>query len=108
MKRIGFYFFIILFLISVYKDLTAGILPDTPVNEYPAEKVERESLTGVNVQVDKGDTVLSVVEELNGQQKKLNITQIMEDFKTLNPDENPLRIVPDEYYYFPLYERGAE
>ncbi len=63
MKRLGLYIFIGLFLISIYKDLTTGLLPENTTEQTDENRVEKESLTGIRAEVDKGDTVLSVVEK---------------------------------------------
>ncbi|WP_010531008.1 hypothetical protein [Lentibacillus jeotgali] len=105
MKRLLIYFFTILLLVSIYKDLTVGTPIDSrPEIQHDTETVEQESLTAVEVQVNKGDTVLTIVEELNHQNdKELDISQIQADFKALNPNAEPLHIEPGKYYYFPLY-----
>ncbi|TRM12720.1 hypothetical protein FH966_14015 [Lentibacillus cibarius] len=110
MMRFGLYIFIILFCVSIYKDLTIGIIPDnTSMNQNIGNKMEEDKLTGISMKVDKGDTILSVVEEINDHLgNKLDISEIMADFKTLNPKADPIKIQPGETYYFPVYKKGAE
>ncbi|SFA70701.1 hypothetical protein SAMN04488072_101139 [Lentibacillus halodurans] len=104
-KKLLLYTFIILFLISVHQDLTVG----TPLNNNLDSQnnppiVEQENITFIKVQTNTGDTVLSIVEELNKQNNNdLDISQILDDFKALNPGVEPLHIQTGEYYYFPLY-----
>ncbi|MFD1363039.1 hypothetical protein [Lentibacillus salinarum] len=113
MKKINkplFYTFILLFLISVHKDLTVG----TPLNndtdgqneQNLKMSAEQETITIIKVQVQQGDTVLSIVEAINQQRNHVNqldISQVLSDFRTLNPGVEPLNIETGNYYYFPAY-----
>ncbi|TFJ94101.1 hypothetical protein [Lentibacillus salicampi] len=105
-KKLLIYIFAVLFLVSIYQDLTAG----TPLNSNPNPQkqdnrtLEQETLTAIKVKVNEGDTVLSIVEKLNDQSNRpLDISQIQTDFKALNPHVEPLHIKSGTYYYFPLY-----
>lgn len=99
------YVFIILFIVSIHKDLTVGTpLNNKPEIHYDNNTIVQESLTATKVKVNKGDTVLSIVEELDHQNdKQLDISQIQADFKALNPNVETLHIEPGKYYYFPSY-----
>ncbi|MFA1820428.1 hypothetical protein ACDX78_09640 [Virgibacillus oceani] len=102
MKKIIIYILVFLFLFSVYKDLNGGSLQNnlneqeiTPVTDYKA----------VYLKVQHGDTILSIVESINeGNMNKMDIDQIMEDFKLLNPNVQPEEVKVAHFYYFPSYE----
>ncbi|QKY69472.1 hypothetical protein [Lentibacillus sp. CBA3610] len=104
-KKLLLYTFIILFLISVHKDLTVGtsLNPDTD-SQNQTHMIEQEERTVLKVQVSTGETVLSIAERINPQDSNhLDISQVLDDFRALNPDVEPTHITPGEYYYFPLY-----
>ncbi|GGJ83191.1 hypothetical protein GCM10007063_02130 [Lentibacillus kapialis] len=104
-KRLFIYVLIVLFLVSIHKDLTVGTPMDSePEMQNGTKTFKQESLTAVEVKVNEGDTVLTIVEELNDQNdKQLDIPQIQADFEALNPNVQALHVEPGEYYYFPLY-----
>ncbi|MGM8213721.1 hypothetical protein ACLIBH_13190 [Virgibacillus sp. W0430] len=95
LKRMAVYLFIILFLMSMYNDLTKGsILYEEVV---PIDKQENSI---VKIKARSGDTVLTMSERLYSSDS-IRMEKIMEDFKKLNPHTNPYRLIADEYYYFP-------
>lgn len=112
MKRALLYIFIALFLISIYKDLTLG----TPLNQINHQQQPNEryvtntkNITAMRVKVQQGDTVITIVEKINNQETTtLDITQIISDFKALNPTEDPIQLKSGEFYSFPIYQREAD
>src|SRR5699024_9177704 len=81
------YIFIILFVISLYKDLTIGTQLHSTDNQQ-SDKYEKEikDINAMRVKVKQGDTVLSIVEQLNNKTiNTMDIKQILADFKALNP-----------------------
>ncbi|GAB4073433.1 LysM domain-containing protein [Barrientosiimonas marina] len=110
MKKITKFLFIlciILFLVSIYNDLTNGTVLQTDLNSHDHQPEKQLQLTAVKVKVQTGDTVLSIVERLSDQDQSMNqqnVSQIMTDFKTLNPDTSPLEVEAGDYYYFPVYD----
>ncbi|HLS07964.1 hypothetical protein [Lentibacillus sp.] len=105
-KKILVYVFVVLFLVSIHRDLTIGTPLDSKSDgQHDNPMVEEEQANAVKISVNKGDTVLSIVEELNEQNdRELDIPQIMTDFKALNPGVEPLHIESGDDYYFPLYK----
>ncbi|MUK87111.1 hypothetical protein GMD78_01665 [Ornithinibacillus sp. L9] len=105
MKKFLLYLLIILFLISVYKDITIG----TEVKSNEQEKkvvvdTEHNMYQAVKVKVSHGETVLSVVERLNNfESAQLDVNRILSDFKQLNPHVDPYNIKSNSFYYFPMY-----
>ncbi|QDP40623.1 LysM peptidoglycan-binding domain-containing protein [Radiobacillus deserti] len=107
---------IILFLMSIYKDLTGGVLltdnQATVANQIKDEKNETppskdnssKTIKAVEKKVKPGDTVLSIVEELNNIGEGISIQQIQEDFKILNPGVDPNNIQIEATYLFPIYK----
>ncbi|MEC5422240.1 hypothetical protein QGM71_01870 [Virgibacillus sp. C22-A2] len=58
----------------------------------------------IHIKVQPGDTVLSIVEELNEDTlDSLDISQLISDFKMINPNSDPYNLQAHHYYYFPLY-----
>ncbi|GAA0443229.1 hypothetical protein GCM10008983_20520 [Lentibacillus halophilus] len=108
MKRFILYMFIILLVISIYKDMTTGILPDTSSKLTTDNTHETEKLTVVRVKAGKGDTVLSIVESINELNNQVAVSKILDDFRSINPDTDPFHVKSGEYYFFPLYKKGAD
>lgn len=107
-KRLFFYLIIFLFIASLYRDLTIGTPPfnDSKLEQiqqiYPEDQKE-DKLSAVQVRVQPGDTVLSIIEKINHQLPELDIEQMMIDFKTMNPNIDPYHLQTDSIYYFPVY-----
>ncbi|HLQ97886.1 MAG TPA: hypothetical protein VK135_04265 [Candidatus Dormibacteraeota bacterium] len=107
LKRLFIYLMSILLIISLYKDLTKGISfsnntkPKQMQQIYPKE--QKGKLQAVAVRVQAGDTLLSVTEQFNQQTPELDIDQIIDDFKILNPTTDPFVLEPDSIYYFRIY-----
>lgn len=102
-KKSSLFLFIILLFISVYKDLNSGSpLPshsnDTKIQDNIPHQV-------IKVKVKQGETVLSIVEQVNQTERNnLNIQSIMDDFQEANPNTDPYHLKPNTFYYFPLYK----
>jgi hypothetical protein len=94
---------IILILYVVAYDLKIGTLPQTqPVNA-EIQTVEKDNIKYKTYEAGPGDTLISVVEELNTQ-GGFTITAMIKDFKSLNPGVNPENIQLGKTYRFPLYK----
>ncbi|MDY0408454.1 hypothetical protein ACFFIS_02740 [Virgibacillus soli] len=104
LKRLCTYALIILFVISIYYDLTVtNKVPTIDNSTIPNNNVE--SFHVKKVKVSRGDTLLSVVEQINqGISGHLNMEEIIMDFKTSNPNIDPYKLEVGKYYYFPIYE----
>ncbi|MFS0780901.1 LysM peptidoglycan-binding domain-containing protein [Bacillus sp. 1P06AnD] len=101
MKRIIFLVLLLIFGYSSYYDLTIGTLPRMSL---PAAQTEQEksSIPYVEVEVQPGDTLLSIMEDQEGTLSK-PIETIMEDFQTLNNGLSPKKLQIGETYKFPAY-----
>ncbi|SDN08431.1 LysM peptidoglycan-binding domain-containing protein [Sediminibacillus halophilus] len=108
--------FIVLFIVSIFKDLTVGTLNGVQQTEEqsdnlseshkPSQKAPQQDQTAyqaIEVEVRPGDTVLSIIEEINRAEAVLAIDSIVTDFQKLNPGTDPQQIQPGETYLFPLY-----
>lgn len=103
MKKLFFLCVLILFIWTSYHDLTTGTLPKAVSKQsVDIKEPSKSSQPHKNVKIGPGDTVLSIVEQLNPQQKT-SIKQIMADFKHLNNGVDPNQIQIDKVYAFPLY-----
>lgn len=101
--RISIYLLILLLFISIYKDLTTDIRKTAKTSV--ASEFSQSEMTAVKREVQPGDTVLSVVEDLNksNQTFQMNITKVINDFGKMNADIDPDQLQPHRNYYFPLY-----
>ncbi|MBU8789442.1 hypothetical protein [Oceanobacillus caeni] len=103
-KRLILYMFIILLVASIYKDLSLG---DDMINQYQDIEtfITKDSqYTIIKVKVEWGDTVLSIIKDLNEGKIKVPFEKIINDFQELNPNIDPNSMEPENYYYFPLYK----
>ncbi|GAA0602316.1 hypothetical protein GCM10009001_19060 [Virgibacillus siamensis] len=103
--KFGLFILALLFIMSTYKDLTVGTMDDS--SHSARNQVTSTTSThsqAAHIKVQEGETVLSIVEQLNQESvQTIDIDQILDDFKRLNPDAKPLKIKAGKYYYFPLY-----
>lgn len=109
-KRMIAYLFILLFIISLYKDITGNTVIDLQNEEksvHPDLEIiqEHKNYKVVSVKVDYGETALSIIEKINNQNdmKKVNIEDILSDIQYLNPNVNLYDLKPNNTYFFPLY-----
>lgn len=105
LRRAGIYLIIILAIMSIYNDLTSGtsLLTDNkPPSSEHAKQQNTKQFTVVKVKVQAGDTVLSIVEEVNQSLSSLDMKQIFTDFQLIN-HADPHQLNTGDYYYFPLY-----
>ncbi|WP_243386309.1 hypothetical protein [Bacillus kexueae] len=112
MKRLFIVIFSLLALYIVYYDLKVGTLPS--FQEQNATFVTKEeqlevfdvdqSISFQLITVNKGDTVLSIVERINEQSEDISIETIIADFEQLNPSTKAHNILIGEAYKFPLYK----
>lgn len=99
MKKMLAFLIIGLIGYAVFWDLSSGTLQKLDSKQsIPVH----ESITFETMIVKKGDTVLSVLEKLNGE-LPVSIEEALDDFKKLNPGTDPMMIHIDETYKFPLY-----
>ncbi|MGY0692905.1 hypothetical protein ACW2QC_08950 [Virgibacillus sp. FSP13] len=104
-KKSGIYLFIILIIVSIYTDLTNGSLLPSNNNTIPEKQTESTNTRKfeiMKVKVRAGDTVLSIVEEINDSLPAFDINQIFEDFQLINHTD-PHKLIIGGYYYFPIY-----
>lgn len=108
-KKSFLYIFIILLLVSIYKDLYYGTIINNQTNDDNSAYTTVNKPHVIKVKVQQGDTVLSIVEKINEtENENLNIEMILEDFQAANPTADPFQLKANAFYYFPLYEKEAE
>ncbi|MBM7569649.1 hypothetical protein [Aquibacillus albus] len=134
LKKIFLTILTLLFIISIFKDLTVGTVIQ-PINQVPldpSEKQEEQSNEenhpevtssskkdqNVYMETDRyqviqqttkpGDTVLSIIDSLNQNISSVQMEQIIHDFEQLNPGVNPHQIEPNSSYFFPVYKSDFE
>ncbi|PAV29050.1 hypothetical protein CIL05_13805 [Virgibacillus profundi] len=100
LKKLFIYGLILLFIISIYKDLTPET-PDEIKNNMPVEL----KLSVLQMKVEPGETVLSIVEKINNDSiQLLDMEQILTDFNIANPQiKDPYNLKEGSFYYFPVY-----
>ncbi len=93
MKKFLGFLILCLVLYTSYLDLTNGTYFFTSSNEQPYQEIV----------VQQGETVLSVLEKINGT-LPVPIDKAIQDFQKLNPHVDPMNIEADKSYKFPVYE----
>ncbi|HEX7064303.1 MAG TPA: LysM domain-containing protein [Bacillales bacterium] len=100
-----------LVLYTIYYDLEYGTLPQTSkaatVETHKQQKQPQEKIPSKKIKVKPGQTVLSIVEKVNGS-NPVSIQKIVHDFEQLNPDVNANQIQIGETYQFPVYHKKSE
>ncbi|WP_050615786.1 LysM peptidoglycan-binding domain-containing protein [Bacillus testis] len=101
MKRLVFLGLALLFIYSSYIDLTKGTLP----RKSPSSVETKETMASIpyiEVEVQPGDTLLSIMEDQEGTLNK-PIETIMADFEKLNSGVSPRELQIGKTYKFPAY-----
>jgi restriction endonuclease len=97
-KKLSLFSLILLLLLSISHDLSKNM-------EQGAEATNSEinqNTEIATIKVQHGDTLLSIVEEINDL-NQLHVEEIIKDFQNLNPDSDYRTLIPNTFYYFPLY-----
>ena len=109
MKKLFGILFTILVIYVIYLDLTVGTLaPPTSqrVDSKPVSIVKHQtSMPSFEAKVKPGETVISIVEHRLEKPLPVAITDLIEDFKKLNPGHNPEKIQIGATYQFPDYSK---
>lgn len=107
MKKIIVSILIILFLISIYKDLTLGTNISNQKDEENETRIISDNSSqfdAVKVKIEQGDTLLTIIERLNPNIDNLNMDQLNTDFLYLNPTADPNQLQLNRFYFFPQYK----
>lgn len=95
----------VLVVYTIYYDLQVGTIPKVTNSANAAtHHVKKAQMPFQSVKVKPGDTVLSVVEQLNGNES-VGIQKIVRDFDKLNPGDNASNIQIGQTYRFPIYKK---
>ena len=109
MKKIFYFFGILLVIYIVFFDLQVGTIPTKHISTVATVSKSDETSKSTKslpkfeeIQVKNGDTVLGIVEELNPDFTQ-PISKITKDFTELNKGLSPTKIQSGKSYKFPLY-----
>lgn len=118
-KKLLIFVFCILFIVSIGRDLTTGTFPKSAAQQpKQAEDAPKQQTTGetkttenkryrtVQHKVVAGETVLTIIKKLNVEGPPVTIQQMIQDFKTLNPNVEPHNIQTSQIYTFPIYRQN--
>ena len=114
MKKLFGLLLSVLIIYVIYFDLTVGSL-STSVPQHVDAQVENTTKVNNNkpntdipafeAKVKPGDTVISIVENELDKSLPVSITELIEDFKKLNPGKSPEKIQIGSTYVFPDYSK---
>ncbi|MFK9093307.1 hypothetical protein [Bacillus salipaludis] len=109
MKKLFGFLFAILVIYVIYFDLSVGTLPSSNSKQVDA-KVEttvtmehKSDIPSFDAEVQPGETVISIVEHELKKPLPVSITDLIEDFRKLNPGQTPEKIQIGSTYQFPDY-----
>lgn len=105
MKRLIGIIVLMIGIYATYYDLTEGTLPKNE-NE-PASEATSTMIPFQEITVRPGDTVLSIIENLEGFPNEVSINKIVEDFILLNGIA-PQDIQAGKSYKIPLYSSDEQ
>lgn len=96
------YMLLFLIVISIYKDLSK--VEQTIPSTRSILEIEDEKIFAVKRTVQRGDTLLSIMEEIHVNNRfPLQIEQVVYDFSLINDGQDPYELTEKQTYYFPLY-----
>ena len=107
MKRFVALVVAIIVIYSIYYDVKFGTIPTVTHASEIKSHIEKPSKQTSPFQIKKvhpGDTVLTVVEELQSGPRSVSINQVITDFQKLNNGIKPEEIQIGQEYKFPLYK----
>jgi hypothetical protein len=110
MKKLFGFLLMVLTIYVIYFDLTVGTLHSSRSQQAIA-LVETRTLPAntdipsFEATVQPGDTVISIVEHQLNKPLPFSITDLIEDFRKLNPDQTPDKIQIGSTYHFPDYSK---
>lgn len=108
MKQLFGFLFAILIIYVIYFDLTVGTLPASFTQQHVDAKIEtmvksKTDIPSFDAKVKPGETVISIVEHELKKPLPVSITDLIEDFRKLNPSLAPEKIQIGSTYHFPDY-----
>ncbi|EKN66252.1 hypothetical protein BABA_16577 [Neobacillus bataviensis LMG 21833] len=110
MKKLFSFLVAILVLYVIYFDLTIGTLPTSTTKQVDAKVVTKGETKGpksdipaFEAKVKPGETVISIVEHELNNPLPVSITELINDFRELNPEQSPEKIQIGATYHFPDY-----
>ncbi|WP_416827243.1 hypothetical protein [Ectobacillus polymachus] len=108
MKRLVATLCILLMGYVIFYDIKIGTLPLLhSYNSKPAAANTNTQQPYEEIEIKSGDTVLSIVEEINNKQIP-SIEKIVDDFKELNPNQSPGKLKVGKSYKFPIYKASPQ
>lgn len=106
-KLLGF-LLSVLVVYAVYYDLSVGTLPhaNSQKTAVASATVEPEvNFPYFKEKVQPGETLISIVEHQANQSISVPISNLVHDFKSLNPGQSPEKLQIGRTYRFPRYSK---
>ncbi|AXF54718.1 hypothetical protein [Salicibibacter kimchii] len=93
---------------AIYYDVSRGTLPVADSSPETANETVEVTETHfdhtVDVEIEAGQTVLTIVEQLHDVGMPMKMEAIKNDFQYLNEGQPPEQLREGQVYTFPLYE----
>ncbi|MGD7009368.1 hypothetical protein [Metabacillus sp. 84] len=107
MKRLFLLFSITLLTYIIYYDLKVGTIPKQEAEgimttSQPVKSERKQSYKEIRVQ--DGESVLMIINKVNGHSIPVPLETAAGDFEKLNPGSKANNILTGNSYKFPLYE----
>ncbi|HEU5138773.1 MAG TPA: hypothetical protein VFT51_02290 [Bacillales bacterium] len=99
----------VLVVYTIYYDLEYGTLPHTSkaATVETHKQQDKPKIPSRKIKAKPGQTVLSIVEKLNGS-NPVSIQKVVHDFEKLNPDVEASQIQIGKTYRFPIYHKNKD
>jgi len=110
-KKLFGFLLAVLIIYVIYIDLTVGTLPSTLTQqvdakiEVPSKPQQKTAIPSFEAKVEPGETVISIVEHQLDKSLPVSISELIGDFRKLNPGETPEKIQIGSTYHFPDYSK---
>jgi hypothetical protein len=105
MKKLFGVLFSLLIIYSIYFDLTVGTLPHIGSEKAEAIIKTDSALPYFEAKVRPGETLITIVENQANKSISIPITDLISNFKSLNPGQAPEKIQIGKIYKFPKYSK---
>jgi hypothetical protein len=109
MKKLFGLVLTVLVMYVIYIDLTIGTLPKVSTQKVDAQvETAQKPIAGLpsfQAKVEPGETVISIVEHRIKKPLPVSITDLIKDFRKLNPGKTPEKIQIGSTYQFPDYSK---
>lgn len=105
MKKILGLLLSVLVVYAIYFDLSIGTLPHAISQNTVATPKPEVNFPYFEEKVEPGETLISIVEHQSEHSLSVPMSDLIHDFKSLNPGQSPNKLEIGKTYRFPEYSK---